>query len=168
MIHTIGIHFYQAVQAVLPVPHEALRGCPTQPCSYLPQKAVITGFCSHRLDQRIHLFFRHKFCKGRFYTSVFLDRNISESFCAVIFHKCRQFINLLSRHPALTFRVDTAYTSAISTAPVIRKAAVFTTSVTSVSSMPKRRSGLSEPNDPSLPAMSFSGSEAVHLRRELL
>ena len=67
----------------------------------------------HSLYKCVHLLVCHKFCERRFYCSIFLKCNISKTLSTVIFYKCCQLINLLSRHASLSLGIDTANASAI-------------------------------------------------------
>ena len=67
----------------------------------------------HSLNKCIHLFFCHKFGERRFAGAVFCDRDVSKTFCAISLCKLNEFVDLLTRHAALAFCVDTTNTSAV-------------------------------------------------------
>ena len=73
----------------------------------------ISRLSIHSFYKCIHLLVCHEFCERRLHCSIFLKRNISQSLSAVIFNKRCQLVDLLSRHAALSFGIDTTNTSTI-------------------------------------------------------
>ena len=72
----------------------------------------ISRFTFHSLNQSIHLFFCHEFGKGRFACTIFCNSDVSKTFCTISLSKINKLVNLLTRHAALTFCVNTTNASA--------------------------------------------------------
>ena len=91
----------------------------TQCTQYIPDNFIfisskqqkITSLSVHGFYQTAHLVFCHEFCERRFYSSVFMNGDISQTLCTIVFCKLNQFVNFLSRHTALSLGIDTTDSS---------------------------------------------------------
>ena len=82
-------------------------------CLICCEEKKISRFSIHSFYKSIHLFICHKFGKRRLSGSILCNSNVCKTFCTIAFYELNKLIDLLSRHCALTFCIDTTNTSAV-------------------------------------------------------